>query len=311
MIKNGSRFQTKLFRLLLVVLPVIAVKADPFNPTIPTYNYFYTCASNIVPGCGNGGDNYGDFGMSGDISSDQAGFLQGPINANEFDMVSVYGSNEFGEVIGILSTPLEGKYGVLGFDGHFSLAAFSDDAPGGFYPQPIAINNNGIYLFSDPNTNDGVRETLIDGGELSYYVNGDAIAQQLGLTSECTEDQFAFTGCPASSFWIAGAQGINENNQVAVTLDVFDSLDNMTTVQGVLSPTAVPEPSALIMLATVGLLVTMRHRNGQIKKANRRRKSGWPKRELQRTFYYFRGTPRILSPGLCTRRSFRTPAALG
>jgi hypothetical protein len=205
--------------------------------------------------------------MSRDISSNQIGSLQGNNPPNTTDRIFVTASNELGEVIGILSTPLEGNYGILGFDGNFTIAAPSYDAPGGFYPTPIAINNNGIYLFSDPNTLDGVRETLIDGGELSYYVNGDAIAQQLGLTSECTETQYAFTGCPASSFWIASAQGINDNNQVNVTLDLVDSLDNMTSVQGVLSPTAAPEPSALIMFATIGLLLfTMRHRSGCFKK---------------------------------------------
>ncbi len=219
-------------QLLTLALLAAAAWADE-------YNFFYSCDSGIV-NCADFPKHYnGDFGMNG---QPPLGFDQGVTGGESYSAV-VTESNIHGEVIGDLGT-FNGNYGFYGFGGTIYPDLGTQGVDGLFLP--VDINDNGTYLY-DIQLASG-NAVFVNHDNLRQLINSPAIAAQFGAQAVGDFDNFAY--------------GLNDQNQILLDLSVYYAPGDVRTVEGVLSPTAVPEPSTLLLL-TVGIaLLATGHRLG-------------------------------------------------
>jgi len=245
-------------QLLVLALLTIAARADG----IPAYPYFYTCESGVVDCSGFG--MHGGGGWSNGLPS--IGFPELALSFGLNGYLQVTAANSRGEAIGTIyggSLVGSGLAGYAGLDGQSYCLRYC-----GEYTYPVDINNNGLFLFNSA------------GSGFAQIGFGSAVG--FPSTSSLQVDQSAIPAGIGGDIW---GLGINDSNQVLVS---FIS----SPVKGVLSPFAVPEPSAVLLLATVVVFWGAR----RIKRGAQYRRSG--------------GDARGHCWGRCSKESTSTPRQL-
>jgi hypothetical protein len=199
-------------------------------PGIPLYRYFYSCSSGVVD-CVNFDRNqnyYGDFGMNGLVPTNWG---NGPASFH-VDM-----SNKRGEVIGRVNA-INADSMAYGLNGVVMCVA------GGcrdMADHPVALNDNGLFLFYSGY-----------GPSCAYIGYGfNEIAElgpsTMGVGTSCgLADVLHLSNFQFGEIRGVGTLGINNDNQILANI-----LTEQGPVQGVLSPSAVPEPTTLALLTTV------------------------------------------------------------
>ncbi len=214
---------------MLKLLPFLLLLAAPAQAD--TFNFFYPCASGVVDCSAFPKHNYGEFEMTGPnlpLSSDPG--ITGGKNYN----TAVTESNIHGQVLGIMWTVYSGAYAFTGIGGIIHPELSTNGVDGRF--APVDINNNGMYAINIQGGSNG-SYVVVGHDNLTALLDGPALAAQLGALAVGVGGDVAY--------------GLNDENQLLVDLSVvYDGPSQINIVRGVLSPTAVPEPSALLLLAT-------------------------------------------------------------
>jgi hypothetical protein len=206
---------THMLRLLpILLLSAVALWGDSF----PTYSYFYSCDSGLVDCAAFPRHHNGDFGMSG---------LQYISPTSAFDglaEITISESNTRGEVIGsafFANAPVAYSAPIYGFAGN--LFCFGGAGCTDSLIHPIDINNSGLSLWSF----DGIPSLASASNVVPLDIHLDGVKVS-----------------PSIGFMLLG---INDSDQLLAVLPGRG--------EGVLSPfeiPAVPEPSSVFLLVTVG-----------------------------------------------------------
>jgi hypothetical protein len=112
----------------------------------------------------------------------------------------------------------------------------------------IGIADSGVYLFNEIGGDAVVGFGAVRLGLTAPNVDTDALNAEFGIT--CPSP--LVPGCPAGdAFSLTGITGIGIHNADQLLVNLQIGIGPVESVEGVLSPTAVPEPSALLLLAAV------------------------------------------------------------
>jgi hypothetical protein len=211
--------------LLLPVAALLSITLPALADPLPTYNYFYTCSSG-VENCttfDRSNNYYGDFGMNGLV----------PVNWPPSVMPALTFkakiSNKEGQALGYVYNTTGGAL-AYGSDGIVTclFSCLNDET----YPV-FGLNDNGLYVFQ---------------------LNLPGVWIGLGTT------EFARLGDVFLNYSFSvpvdfEPLGINDANQILVRFsDATGS--GAFSGDGILSPTSIPEPSSIALVATViGVLV--------------------------------------------------------
>jgi hypothetical protein len=212
---------------------------------IPTYSYFYTCASGVID-CNTGFQNH-NYGIAG------PGFpVTGPGPPLESGFYSPVATNPRGESVGFIGWSQFVAPGYESATGQVYCV----------YPGKLVPTTS-----SGTCTDDSIypRDILDDG---LYTFNGD-IGPLIGSGPDVMFLESALN-LPFLVFGVDSILGMNDQDQLLVNLELLSPTETgPKTALGVLSPFAVPEPFSVVLLLTViaALVVACRWRRRMHAKA--------------------------------------------
>ena len=236
--------QTSLHHMRILLLALI-LSSPAAADLLPTYSFFYSCASTLV--------DCGAFPIHSYFAADQ---LPNNHPAGEKDSVDRWNthyvaSNIHGEAIGSYDSPFVSGapvYAVAG--GEVNCIPFLC-LDGGY--RPVDINNNGIYIINTTDTAPIMGKGLIP---FIHPLDPFLVFSEIFFSQEASDQETSGGIGPTIT-----ALGINDLDQVLVEGRIAFSDGTEILRTGVFSPFVVtPEPGSALLMLTATCLLGLRLR---------------------------------------------------